>query len=122
MQHNEIEQAVIELCDAVPDFNSKVYGSEVLFCHECVMISVGDGVLATIAQHAKHWAAQQGWEPYYVATSKAAGLYLNDKHNRTKYTAWFKFDPTQLGSEELQWIRAVTEMAQLNSPERNSTP
>lgn len=126
MKHNEIEQAVIELCDAVPEFGSSSHGykvlfwhhgSEVLFCNGLTTLTVHEDELPIIAQHAKHWAAQQEWVPYTDFHSGVYSLYLVD--DSLEYpamgaqTEWRKFDPLVLGSEELQWIRAVTEAAEL---------
>ena len=123
MKHNEMEQAVMELCDAVPEFIYKPYP------FSSTAVTVGslsfyvDDELACIAQHAKLYAAQQDWMPYTDFHDGTYSLYLVDVSMEYpimgRQTKWLEFDPTQLGSEELQWIRAVTEMAQLNTTKEN---
>ena len=112
MKHNETQQAVIELCDAVPEFRSSIHRSEVSFCHGRVILIVYSEEMACIAQHAKLWAAQQGWIPLICLFPPTHSLFLINQAAGKK-TEWLEFDPETLGSEELQWIRAVTEVAKL---------
>ena len=113
MKHNEIEQAVIELCDAVPIFT---YGLDedgnALAGLGAFTFYADSDELAAIAQHAKLWAAQQGWIPLICLFPPTHSLFLINQAAGKK-TEWLEFDPETLGSEELQWIRAVTEVAKL---------
>ena len=119
MKQNEIEQVVIELCDAVPEFSSNTDSDEVVLrCRgKGVVLIAYHRNLALITQHAKFWAAQQDWMPHMYLKYPTYNVYLFDASSgyihSVKQTQWFQFDPTVLGSEELQWIRAVTEVAKL---------
>ena len=117
MKYNEIEQAVMELCDAVPEFKCKKHRGPLLFYHGKLHLCVYDDELACIAQHAKHWAAQQGWMPYTDFRSNTFNLWIVGPSTRlpssVQQTKWLEYDPLILGSEEIQWIRSVTEMAQI---------
>jgi len=115
---DQITQAVTDLCEAVPDYFKLSKNGELYIKSMYYGSARYETILPIIAQHAKHWAATtHDWRPLTYVHDDTHSLYLVDftdeypaMGNQTK---WYEFDPTKLGDEELNWIRAVTEMAGL---------